>query len=146
MRWSATVVWVWFALVVAVVGYELWTNFNGSPRTPTLTDVTVKISPVVDHPSVLRLANRTLRFELSAGIPGAAETSPMTEPPEPDPQPITVSFKGEIRSDGALVAVTIRQNDQFIFLTQAQVDSLIRQIKERLARETKPRNIRSCLR
>lgn len=45
MHWSWWAKLIWLALTAAVVAYELWTNFNGSPKTPTLTDVTVKYIP-----------------------------------------------------------------------------------------------------
>jgi glycerol-3-phosphate acyltransferase PlsY len=43
--WSKWIIAGWAFLSALVVGYELWTNFNGSPKTPTLTDVTIRYMP-----------------------------------------------------------------------------------------------------
>lgn len=45
MAWSKAVIAIWAILTAIVVGFELWCNFNGSPKTPTLTDVTVRYMP-----------------------------------------------------------------------------------------------------
>lgn len=50
-----------------------------------------------------------------------------------DAMPITVSFKRNLRSDGELIVVTLRQEGDSIHLTAAQVKALVIQLQTKIA-------------
>lgn len=62
----------------------------------------------------------------------------MTTKGEPQPYPITVSFRRGIRADGEILYMSIYQENQEVKLTRRQAITLMQQLKGRLEEPTCP--------